>query len=337
MGSSVSRAAQISPRRARHFLWFLPGFVFLAPVIWCAAAGAYVRGRSDGFSPFFWSDPRQELEVASPPAGLGISADELRAAAVAATQTWSFPTIACTGVSLRIEPGFTDSQVAGRDGKNRIIMRTGEWCRDPAAPTDALKHCHDPSIVALTTLFTRARLGAPDDGQILEADIEINAVGTYRWAIIPDGPISGRDYAELYDLVSVLTHETGHFIGLDHTCLVPGAPSRVDDKGVEYPGCFSLPANQQMLIQDATMYPFTNPVEVKLRTLTPDDARAACEIYPPVLDEWAGGAGCTTVPARMPREPRRLIATAVFASAATVFLWVARRRRAAAKPRNSVR
>ncbi|MES1208896.1 MAG: MYXO-CTERM sorting domain-containing protein [Pseudomonadota bacterium] len=265
-------------------------------VVHAAPAAAYVRKRTaDTFVPMFWPDPRLTLEVARPPDGIGVTLDDLHAAARAAADSWSYPAIPCTGVTVQLGPAVTDSQVAGRDGKNRIIMRVGSWCRDPVTQS----YCHDPAAVALTTFFSRSKPGAPNDGQILEADIEINAVGDYQWAAIPDGPISGRDYANVYDLPSVLTHETGHFIGLDHTCRVDGAPDLVDDRGDVYPGCFDVQAENQPLIMDATMFPFMNPAEMKLRTLTADDARAACEIYPTTSvpwEEWSGGGGCAAAP-----------------------------------------
>jgi hypothetical protein len=290
----VSRPPRIfpSPKRA---IGALLGVVVLGAPLFAAPAYAYVRARSDAFSPVFWPDPRQALQITIPPDGLGVTALDLRMAAQAAIAAWSYPALSCTGVALRLNPEYTESQVAGRDHTNRIIMRTGAWCRDPIAMT----HCRDSAIVAVTTVFTRVRPGKPDDGLILEADIEVNATGDYRWTLIPDGPISGRDYANLYDLTSVLTHETGHFIGLDHNCLLPQAAMLIDDKGNPQPACSDIPSDVQAQIVSATMYPFMNPTDVTVRSLTADDQRAACEIYPPSsvpLDEWTGAGGCSTAP-----------------------------------------
>ncbi len=290
-----------------------------------APAAAYVRARTtDTFMPIFWSDPRKVLEVARPPDGLGISTDDLRGAAQAAVGSWSNSSIACTGVALRLASQTTDSQVAARDGRNRIIMRTGSWCRDPVTQA----HCHDPAAVALTTVFSRSRPGAPDDGEMLEADIEVNAASSFQWGIVPEGPISGRDFANTYDLTSALTHETGHFIGLDHTCITPGAISLVDDRGTETFSCGTVPATEQSLVEDATMYPFMNPADISLRTLSADDARAACDIYPIAAvpdDEWVGAGGCSEAPGSPPPAPGRVLVTIVLLTAMGRFLRIARR------------
>jgi hypothetical protein len=82
-----------------------------------------------------------------------------------------------------------------------------------------------------------------DTGEILDADIEINHA--YNHFTINDMEVD-------YDLESVLTHEVGHFIGLDHT------PD------------FS-----------ATMYAGYEPGTIEQRTLEEDDILAACDVYPP--------------------------------------------------------
>lgn len=310
----------------RHRLRATGAIFALALTLPGARALAYVRARTpDTFVPIFWADPRKVLEIARPPEGVGVTTDDLRAAAQAAVASWSGSSIACTGLELRVAPRVTDSQVAARDGRNRILMRTGSWCRDPVA----LTHCHDPAAVALTTVFSRSRPGAADDGEMLEADIEVNAAGSFPWGIIPDGPISGRDFANIYDLTSALTHETGHFIGLDHTCLTPNMPLLVDDSGVAAPSCASVPADQQADIEDATMYPFMNPSEVGLRTLSTDDTRAACDIYPTWSvpdDEWIGAGGCTQAPAPVSRGFRPVIVGTVLWAAFALFASRARRR-----------
>lgn len=82
-----------------------------------------------------------------------------------------------------------------------------------------------------------------ETGQILDADIEVNHANNHF--TISDDEIE-------YDLQAVMTHEVGHFIGLDHT----------EDF-------------------DATMFAGYEPGTIDIRTLEQDDIDGACTIYPP--------------------------------------------------------
>jgi hypothetical protein len=258
------------------------------------SAQAYIRARTEVTDvPYFWHDPRVILEMAVPPDGIGISATDLRTASTAALRAWSKPALSCTEVALQVAPDMVEDQIAKRDGHDRIILRTGAWCRDPTAMTD----CHDADLVALTTWFVRNAPGAPDDGQILEADIEVNTVD-FSFAMIPNGMVSARDYLDHYDLTSALTHEAGHFLGLAHDCRQSGEIVFVDQHGVAAPACSSTAAQTPAILDD-TMYPVLNPVDVKQRTLAPDDTQAACDIYPLGSlpnDTWTGSIGCAVAP-----------------------------------------
>lgn len=80
-------------------------------------------------------------------------------------------------------------------------------------------------------------------GEILDADIEVN----HAYNEITTG-----DATVVYDLESILTHEFGHFIGLDHS-----------------------------LDFDATMNATYDPGTSDLRTVEEDDVAGVCTIYPP--------------------------------------------------------
>ncbi|HET9953437.1 MAG TPA: matrixin family metalloprotease [Polyangiaceae bacterium] len=79
-------------------------------------------------------------------------------------------------------------------------------------------------------------------GQIYDADVEVNGTGRLTHGSPQDGA----------DLQSIVTHEIGHFLGLDH-------------------------ANTQ----SAVMYATYNPGRDNLRLLRDDDVKGICAIYPP--------------------------------------------------------
>lgn len=83
-----------------------------------------------------------------------------------------------------------------------------------------------------------------DTGEIFDADMEINSSQRNL--------IAGEDIPKTgFDLESVVTHEAGHFFGLAHS----------QDK-------------------TATMYASYAPGTTALRTLSADDGKGLCEIYP---------------------------------------------------------
>ena len=90
--------------------------------------------------------------------------------------------------------------------------------------------------------FTDLHFNA-DTGELWDADIEINSV-TQHYSV--GTPVNGAD------LDSVLTHETGHLLGLAHT-----------------------------LTEEATMFASYKVGTDTLATLADDDVQAVCAAYPP--------------------------------------------------------
>jgi hypothetical protein len=85
----------------------------------------------------------------------------------------------------------------------------------------------------------------PENGEIWDADIEVNAV---------DEPLGvGAPALGTVDLDSLLTHEAGHLLGLGH--------NKFDES--------------------ATMYPGYHTGSIELRSLADDDIAGICGIYPP--------------------------------------------------------
>ena len=118
-----------------------------------------------------------------------------------------------------------------RPNANVIMFRDDSFSRpEDNIPFDA---------IALTTLSYN-----PETGELFGADIELNAA---NWNFVT-GPLrAGNDV----DLQAVLTHETGHFLGLSH-----GSP------------------------QDVTMYWRYLPTAER-RILKQDDKDGICAVFPP--------------------------------------------------------
>lgn len=149
--------------------------------------------------------------------------------------TWVEATCADTGVAVGIKAvnvGAVDCAEVryNPDGPNQnaIVFRDDGW------------PYNDPNnTLGLTTVTFNA-----DTGEIYDADMEINASGknlTLGDPVPKDG----------FDLLSVVTHEAGHFYGLAH------AQSST-----------------------STMYASYKPGTSALRTLAADDVAGICAIYP---------------------------------------------------------
>ncbi len=110
---------------------------------------------------------------------------------------------------------------------NLIVFRDKSW-----------PHAGQGSTLALTTVTFNL-----DTGEIYDADMELNSAQVTFTTV---------DTAVEFDLLSVATHECGHFLGLSHAAL-----------------------------PDATMYADYKPHSTSLRSLNEDDIAAICAVYPP--------------------------------------------------------
>ena len=170
-----------------------------------------------------------------------LSSATLREVARASFDTWL--AVDCDGASpdfqLREEttPALcAEAEYRTDDGNVNVIAFRPEW------PDD-----YPPSAYAVTTVWHR-----PSDGEILDADVEINDEA-FPWAVCPDrGCPEGEDGLRDVDLQNVLTHELGHFFGIAHSNFLGTAMDARSPRG-----------------------------ETTKRILRTDDIDAMCGIYPP--------------------------------------------------------
>jgi hypothetical protein len=246
-------------------------------------AHAYVRYRTEGGQPFAW--PRTCLGIIVYPAALAemMPADQVTAAAAAAAGAWSASQVDGTALHILVVATDGDPPAAANDGQNSLVFRRDNWCN----ATDPPGTCsYDAAALALTTVFARK-----STGEIVDVDIEVNAA-FFLWA---DLELATQASANAQDLQNALTHEVGHFIGLEHPCLLPSdapiASPPLDNLGNPVPDCEVA----SEAIMESTMFPAAPPGDLSKRTLAPDDELAAREIY---------SASASTPGVCAPPEPR---------------------------------
>jgi hypothetical protein len=218
---------------------------------WSAGeAWAYTRTTTCTPSGTYQCEPGQEpLEIAWPSAcvtyhlhreGLsGVPFAQVEADIQASFEPWNEP--GCGNLTLTYGGTTDEDRVEfdlSCDNVNTVVFREESW--------DYL-----PGTVALTTV-----LFGLETGTIYDADMEINAVD-FDWAVGVD-----QTPNHLADLRNTITHEAGHFLGLDHTN-----------------------------VGGATMEASAGLGETLKRDLAQDDIDGLCAIYPsPAQDQTCRGA-----------------------------------------------
>jgi len=202
----------------------------------------------------------------------------------AAMGTWNTGVSGCSYMRL-VDAGRKAMEV-GRDRVNLVKFRDASWCR-PATADDPPR-CHPESAAGITIATYVDDASSDRDGAIVDADIELNGV---QFSIGVNGQTLGTQPC-IAELQNTLTHELGHLLGLEHTCLAAGDPDRIDDKGNPVPSCPGTAANQA-----ATMFNYQECGETSKESLDPDDIAGVCAIYPPAQDPGvcepvSDGGGC---------------------------------------------
>ena len=237
-------------------------------------ADAYVQSTTSDGARTSWG--RRDIDLlfyaADPPRIL--QREQMLDMARASAAAWSAPAVSCTDLSLRILELDAAVAQADFDRLNSIGFRRDEWRKIPCKPTEK-EAClpYSGNAIAITIVTSNK-----STGEILDADIEINAV-TQRFSdVVSEGRPTGGALS-VQDLQNTLTHEFGHLIGLDHNCYdpVPNGIAPRDHNGESAPDCFNAPAS----ITAATMFNSALPGETSKRDLAEDDLAALCDIYGP--------------------------------------------------------
>jgi hypothetical protein len=241
--------------------------------------------------------------------------DHVRASIQQAAEAWSAPTAGCDVPSLGLLSGQAAGKGVAYDGTNLIVWRLRGFCNDPKNESDEV--CNSPNAAAVTTVFYYDKPGDDKDGELLEADIELNAT---HFDFSDEGE-EGK-----VDLQNTMTHELGHVLGLDHTCtLIAGAAPPIDSVGHVVPFCIpisQLPAE----VTSATMFTFEALGETTKRMPRDDEWRGVCTIYAGRPNACQSGvdSGCQLVASA---RGLPLWVAALSSGAACVLVWRALRRR----------
>lgn len=302
-------------------------------------ARAFVRSTT-GNSPFFWQESCVPVTIYLNgfPKASGMTSDQIVKSVTAAAHSWSADAVTCDDGSspfLEIVPTLAPATAApptvAWDAKNSIIFRTEMWSKSGKPG-----HAYAFEALAVTTVTARA------DGHIVDADMEVNGVNQ-SWMNLDPGvsvPFDRGETRQIFDLQNALTHEFGHFIGLDHTCFTPsadnpfvgtdGKPRPNDNNDNPIPDCDAAPS----AVSQTVMFNVTVPGETSKRTLSKDDRLAVCTIYADSIEHDAcaldtSTPGCVVAVARPARRASWAWSAPLVALLGAAFITARRRGRRA--------
>lgn len=280
------------PRLAAPSRALIAALTFLTCAVWARRAEAYVQFRTPKNVGWSWHGTNCMPIIAYTDGFDDMTVNEVTAAATGAAAAWSARQHACTylTLSMSMSPNPTPLVVPRR--LTCLVFREGQWCKlrndgsCSTSPDD--RSVYDSSVLMLTSSEVNNK-----SGSMTRASIEVNAVD-FTWADLVVHP--ERERSTTQDLQNALTHELGHFVGLDHNCTGPGIDPALmlDENDEPAPACDDAP----LPILEATMYPTAPHGDLQKRTLAADDLNGLCTIYPVARDPktcappWVQEEGC---------------------------------------------
>ena len=276
-------------------------------IVLTTPAAAYVPTRTSSGTALEWrrSCPMFVFEADE---NASFDHDRLRRTFEDAAAAWRFDFETCTRIPMLLQRSTTENRQVAFDGTHAILWRQPGYCDDD--PESEI--CLSPNAAAVTTVFFYDKPGEPEDGEILEVDVELNEI---NFDFADDGT------PDRVDLPSVITHELGHVFGFDHTCYtIRGGLIPRDDAGIEVPYCFPT-SGLGSDVTTATMYNFLSAGDIR-RLPREDERSALCAKYGDhsgSCEPVEPGCGC-----RSESQRPQLVVVALLS---TLFVVRSRRRR----------
>src|SRR5512133_1241127 len=174
--------------------------VLLALACQSAPEGLAVPARTESGSRLRWVTAEVVFRFSAEQPG-GAPRDGVFDALARAADTWNEALEDCNAPRLLVSRAGLERARIREDRVNEVLFHGGRWCPPRAA---GFEDCHDPTKHASSHLYPIRRRAHPSDGELQEADLEVNGVD-FRWSRLGDEPAT-------LSLDAIFVHELGHVL-----------------------------------------------------------------------------------------------------------------------------